>query len=226
MIAKTWMWVRALGSLCALGCMLSVACSDSEGNGGIGGSGGGGTGGSGNGGTGNGGSGNGGTGLDDAGSSECSCGGLSDCPATLAELCADLPEGCPEQLDTWLTCAERGQIAPRDGVGELYLRDCDGHRMIHRQANYIGKRAWFYDEQGRFVGIWNIDDSGLGPRCGEILSNTCRFGDQGELLVRPDATDAGSDAGSSGDADSGAADSGVADAGSADGGAVLECSQL
>jgi hypothetical protein len=234
MIEARWTWVRALGSMCLLGSLAAVACSDSEGNGGTAGDGGssgsstGGSSGSGNGGSS--GSGNGGTGAGDAGVSECRCGGLLDCPTTLAELCADLPEGCPARLDTWLTCAERGQLVERDDVGELYLEDCDGHRIVQRQANYIGKRSWVYDVQGRLVGAANIDDSGVGPRCGLIVANECRFGSDGDPLVRHDSQDAGGDAGSS--ADGGAADGGALDGGASDADASaadagpIECSRL
>lgn len=236
-VSMSRMWMRALGSLCLLGSLAVVACSDSEGNGATGGSGGDGTSGSGNGGSGgdgNGGTSNGGTGGDDAGVSECTCGGLVGCATTLAELCAELPEGCPARLDTWLTCAERGQLAERDDVGELYLEDCDGHRIVQRQANYIGKRTWVYDQQGRLVGATNIDDSGVGPRCGLIVANECRFGSDGEPLVRHDSPDAGGDAG--GDEGNGSGvDAGLTSDGGrtpltdggADGGSLsLDCSRL
>jgi hypothetical protein len=231
MSEKNWKWVRTLGSLCVLGCMWSVACSDSEGNGVTAGSGGGGAGGSGNGGTGNGGSSNGGSGNGGTGDggtdSECRCGGLSPCPDTLAELCADLPEGCPARLETWLTCGERGQIVERDDVSEPYLKECGEYRIVHRQANNIGSRRWIYDAQGRLAAVEDVDDTNLGPRCGVDIPGECRFGERGDPLVSQDAPDAGSDAGTIGDG--GITDAGVAegtDGGGAGDASVLDCSRL
>jgi hypothetical protein len=239
MLERSWKWVRAVGSACVLGCILSVACSDSEGNGGIAGSGGGGTSGSGGqsqgGSGGNGTGGTSGSGGEDAGTSECRCGGLSNCPSTLAELCADLPEGCPARLETWLTCAERGEIVDRDDVGgpfervgELYLKECAGYRIVNRQANYIGSRRWIYDEQGRLAAVENVDDTNSGPICGVDMPNDCRFGGSGEPLTRPAAPDAGSDAGALDDAGviNDAGTGADTDAASGDGGSAFDCSRL
>jgi hypothetical protein len=222
MLEASWMWVRTLGSLCVLGCMLSVACSDSEGNGVTGGSGGGGAGGpSGAGGEGQGGSGNGGSSNGGTGD-----GGTGLCPTSVAELCTDLPEGCPERLQTWLTCGARGEITPRAGVGEPRRFQCDDHVVIVRVANGYGFRRWYYDASGVLVGVENVEDIG-GPRCGELVPSACRRSDEGEPLRR-DAPDAGNDAGAIDDAgvinDAGLA--AATDAGGDGGASELDCSRL
>jgi hypothetical protein len=190
-------WRVSAGALCALAWLACAACTSddppiepSPDAGGGGTSANGGSGGAMNGGSG-------GSSQNDP-DAECRCSfGGGSCPESTAALCATFSEGCPESIDTWLSCAARGEIG-RDGASEPWIVQCGGYRIITRQTGYIGRTRWIYDSQGRFVGAENVSDTD-GPRCGFQLPQVCRSVDGEEPFVAHPAADAGLDAAASGD---------------------------
>jgi hypothetical protein len=114
---------------------------------------------------------------------ECVCDELrSDCPySTVREFCAQISQGCPESIDTWLECASAGQLSTPGNRDGYHLVRCDGGYVVYYVYGFGDSVRWIYDSDGRLIGLHRLGDDGTYASCG-ASAYTCDSHDHDELL--------------------------------------------